>query len=67
MNLLPPLFFEGKTASKSYLHIPPLLTFTQHTDHDGLDIVGPMFCKWKGGPSCDTRTADEIESFMKSR
>lgn len=61
MNLLPPLFFEGKTGSKSYLHIPPLLTFTQHTDHDGLDIVGPMFCKWKGGPACDSRTADEID------
>jgi len=60
MNLLPPLFFEGKTGSKSYLHIPPLLTFTQHTDHDGLDIVGPMFCKWKGGPACDARTADDI-------
>ena len=61
MNWLPPLFFEGQTGKSGYLHIPPLLTFTKHTDHDGLNIVGPMFCKWKGGPACDARTADDID------
>jgi hypothetical protein len=60
-NWLPPLFFEGKSGAKSYLHIPPLLTFTRHSDRDGLNVVGPMFCRWKGGPACDTRTADDID------
>ena len=61
-NWLAPLVFEGKSDNGSgYFHVPPLLTFTQHTNHDGLNIVGPMFCAWKGGPSCDRRTADSID------
>ena len=61
-NWFVPLFFEGTGEGGSgYLHIPPLLTFTQHTDHDGFNLVGPLFCRWKGGPDCDTRTADEID------
>jgi len=61
-NWLVPLYFEGTGANNSgYLHIPPLLTFTQHTDRDGFDMVGPLFCKWKGGPACDPRTADDID------
>ncbi len=61
-NWLPPLFFEGKTKDGGgYLHIPPLLTFTEHSDRDGLNVIGPAFCKWKGGPSCDIRTADKID------
>ncbi|NUP12163.1 MAG: hypothetical protein HOW73_39455 [Polyangiaceae bacterium] len=64
-NWLPPLFFEGKTSDGGgYLHIPPLLTFTEHSDHDGFNMVGPLFCKWKGGPSCDIRTADSIDMGM---
>jgi hypothetical protein len=61
MNWLPPLFFEGRSGGSGYFHIPPLLTFTRHSDHDGLNVVGPLFCKWKGGPACDSRTADEID------
>ncbi len=61
-NWLAPLVFEGASADGSgYFHVPPLLTFTQHSAHDGLNIVGPMFCKWKGGPNCDVRTADKID------
>lgn len=61
-NWLPPLFFEGKTKDGGgYFHIPALLTYTEHSDRDGLDIVGPMFCKWKGGPACDVRTSDSID------
>lgn len=63
-NWLPPLFFEGRKGNSGYLHIPPLLTFTKHTDHNGLNIIGPMFCRWKGGPSCDARTADDIDLGM---
>lgn len=61
-NWLPPLFFEGKTKDGGgYFHVPLLLTFTQHSDRDGLNIVGPMFCKWKGGPGCDLRTSESID------
>jgi hypothetical protein len=61
-NWLAPLFFEGASANGSgYLHIPPLLTFTQHTARSGFNLVGPLFCSWKGGPSCDPRTADKID------
>jgi len=61
MNWLPPLFFEGRNGGSGYLHIPPLLTFTKHTDHNGLNVIGPMFCRWKGGSVCDSRTADDID------
>jgi len=61
LNWLPPFFFEAKTDDGGgYLHIPALLTFTEHSDHDGFNLVGPLFCKWKGGPACDARTADEL-------
>ncbi|MBL9024213.1 MAG: hypothetical protein JNL21_18615 [Myxococcales bacterium] len=60
-NWLFPLFFEGDTKDGGgYFHIPPLLTFTEHSDHDGFNLVGPLYCKWKGGPACDPRTTDEI-------
>ena len=61
-NWLFPFFFEGKSGDGSgYFHVPPLLTFTSHTARGGLDIIGPMFCKWKGGPNCDRRTADSMD------
>jgi hypothetical protein len=61
-NWLFPLFFEGSSADGSgYFHVPPLLTFTHHTARDGLAVAGPMFCKWKGGPTCDPRSADKID------
>ncbi|APR78476.1 Hypothetical protein A7982_03823 [Minicystis rosea] len=61
-NWLFPLFFEGKSANGSgYFHLPALLTFTQHSARGGLDIAGPMFCRWKGGPNCDRRTADSMD------
>lgn len=61
-NWLFPLFFEGASDDGSgYFHVPPLLTFTQHTARSGFNLAGPMFCKWKGGPSCDARSADEID------
>jgi hypothetical protein len=41
--------------------VPPLLTFTQHSSKSGLNIAGPMYCKWKGGPACDPRTADSMD------
>jgi len=61
-NWLAPLFFEGGTTNGSgYFHVPPLLTFTQHTARSGFNLVGPLFCSWKGGPTCDPRTTDSID------
>ncbi|HVY44427.1 MAG TPA: hypothetical protein VHB21_01060 [Minicystis sp.] len=58
---LAPLVFTGSSTDGSgYFHVPPLLTYTTHSAHDGLDVVGPLFCKWKGGPDCDRRTADDL-------
>ena len=61
-NWLFPLYFEGASADGSgYFHVPPLLAYNAHTAKGGLNIVGPMFCKWKSGPACDPRTADAID------
>lgn len=59
---LAPFVFKGKSADGSgYFHIPPLLTFTQYDKKGGLNIAGPLFCKWRGGSVCDPRTADKID------
>ncbi len=61
-NWVPPVVFEGASADGSgYFHVPPLLTYTDHNRKGGLNIAGPMFCKWKGGPACDPRTADQLD------
>lgn len=61
-NWLFPLFFEGESDDGSgYFHVPPLLTFTQHTARSGFNLAGPLFCKWRGGPTCDPRSADNID------
>jgi hypothetical protein len=55
-----PLFFHGTRPDGGYLNIPPLLTFLKRDKHGGRTIVGPGFCFWKGGQSCNPETADEI-------
>lgn len=61
-NWLFPLFFEGSASDGSgYFHVPALLAFNQHSAKGGLNVVGPMFCKWKSGPACDPRTADALD------
>ena len=61
-NWVFPLFMQGdSTDGSGYFHVPPLLTYTEHTAHDGFNVVGPMFCKWKGGPGCDPRSTDSID------
>ncbi len=59
-NWLAPLVFEGARKDGGYLHIPPLLTFHDRGPEGGFSMVGPMFCKWKGGAFCDGRTATEL-------
>lgn len=61
-NWLAPIFFQGKRDNDSgFFHIPPLLTFTQWNKKGGLNIAGPLYCKWRGGSVCDPRTADSID------
>jgi hypothetical protein len=61
-NWLLPFAFSGEsTDGHGYFHVPPLLTFAQHSARGGLNISGPMFCRWKGGPACDRRTADAMD------
>lgn len=61
-NWLAPFFFQGKRDNDSgFFHIPPLLTFTQYNKKGGLNVAGPLFCKWRGGSVCDPRTADAID------
>jgi hypothetical protein len=62
-NWLAPLYFTGKHHRGGYTIIPPLLTYTR-TDTDGnggFNLVGPLFCSWKGGQSCDPRTAYDLD------
>lgn len=61
-NWLAPFVFEGaKSDGSGYFHLPLLATFTQHTASSGFNLAGPLYCKWKGGPTCDARTTDSID------
>jgi hypothetical protein len=60
-NWLAPLYFTGKRKHGGYTLIPPLLTYTHTNAEGGFTLVGPMFCSWKGGSHCDTRSASDID------
>jgi hypothetical protein len=60
-NWLAPLYFTGKRKGGGYTLIPPLLTYTRSDGQSGFNLVGPMFCSWQGGGSCDARTAQELD------
>ena len=60
-NWLAPLYFTGTRKTGGYTLIPPLLTYTNHDDQGGFNMVGPLFCSWKGGSNCDARTAQDID------
>jgi len=60
-NWLAPLYFTGKRKNGGYTLIPPLLTYTSTDGYGGFNLIGPMFCSWKGGSKCDARTAQDID------
>ena len=60
-NWLAPLYFTGKRKHGGYTVIPPLLTYTKNDGYGGFNLIGPMFCSWKGGSHCDTRTAYDLD------
>jgi len=60
-NWLAPLVFSGSRAKGGYFHLPPLLTFTQHDDKGGFNLIGPYYCSWKGSSSCSPGRAEDID------
>jgi hypothetical protein len=56
-----PLWFSGTRKDGNYRLIPPLLYYDRVDATGGLTIVGPGYCKFKGGTRCDTRTATDID------
>jgi hypothetical protein len=58
---LAPLYFTGKRKNGGYTLIPPLLTYTNTDGQRGFNLVGPLFCSWQGGGSCDPRTAQKLD------
>jgi hypothetical protein len=60
-NWLAPLYFTGTRPHGGYTLIPPLLTYLSSGKKGGFNLVGPAFCSWKGGATCDTRTATNID------
>lgn len=55
-----PFYAKGKRTDGGYTIIPPLLTYRKRDAEGGLNILGPSFCSWEGGRSCDLRTAQDI-------
>lgn len=60
-NWFAPLYFTGKRPHGGYTLIPPLVTSTHTDGRGGFNLVGPLFCSWRGGPNCDTRSAEDID------
>jgi hypothetical protein len=61
-NWLAPLYFTGKRKDGGgYTLIPPLLTYTTNDGRSGFNLVGPVFCSWQGGGTCDARTAQTLD------
>lgn len=56
-----PLYMTGRRPGGGYTIVPPLLTALHSEADKGLSILGPAFCSWTGGPSCDTRTARDLD------
>ncbi|MGE3671743.1 MAG: hypothetical protein AB7K71_18885, partial [Polyangiaceae bacterium] len=60
-NWFAPIYFTGTRPDGGYTIIPPLLTYLNHDAHGGFNLLGPAFCSWEGGPSCDPRTAKDLD------
>jgi hypothetical protein len=56
-----PFYATGKRPDGGYTILPPLLTYRNRDINGGLNIIGPAFCSWEGGQSCDVRTAPDIK------
>ncbi len=60
-NWFAPLYFTGTRPHGGYTVIPPLLTSLHSDEKGGFNLIGPAFCTWTGGATCDTRTATNID------
>lgn len=59
-HFLAPLYFYGQRKDGFYLTIPPLLTSLKTDKNGGHTVVGPGYCFWRGGQTCNPETADSI-------
>lgn len=55
-----PFAFWGQHQDRWYLTVPPLLTYLETNKQGGRSIVGPGYCFWTGGQTCNPETADSI-------
>jgi hypothetical protein len=60
-NWFAPLYFTGTRPHGGYTVIPPLLTYLHSGKGGGFNLIGPAFCSWTTGETCDTRTATNID------
>ncbi len=61
-NWVAPLFFESRKQDGSgYLHIPPLLSFSEYHANGGYRIHGPLYCFHQGSSDCDTRSSTKVD------
>lgn len=58
---LVPLYMTGRRPGGGYTVLPPLLTVLTNDADSGFNLIGPGFCSWQGGDSCDVRTATDID------
>lgn len=60
-NWFAPLYFTGTRPYGGYTLIPPLITYLHDGKKGGFNLIGPAFCSWTGGDTCDTRTATNLD------
>jgi hypothetical protein len=60
-NWTAPLYFSGSGPDWSYLHIPPLLTFSSRSTEKGFNIFGPWYCFWKDGNGCGWNKSTDVD------
>jgi len=60
-NWVAPLLFTGSTVDKTYLHIPPLLTFSARSREGGYHFFGPWYCFWSGGRTCGWKSSENVD------
>jgi hypothetical protein len=56
-----PFYATGQRKHGGYTVLPPLLTALHRDEEGGFSFLGPAYCVWEGGASCDARTAQKLK------
>lgn len=59
-NFFAPFWFFSRRTDGHTLTIPPLLTHVRTDANGGRALIGPGYCFWRGGQTCNPETADSI-------